>query len=83
LQQNYPNPFNPVTTIDYVVLQHGPVSIRVYNSLGQEVATLVNESLAAGQYQVTFDASSLASGVYLYRMTAEGYSGTKKMVLVK
>jgi hypothetical protein len=83
LTQNYPNPFNPGTKIDYTVGQAGPVTIKVYNTLGQEVATLVNENLAAGTYQATFDGAKLASGVYLYKMTAGSYVESKKMILMK
>ncbi len=83
LSQNYPNPFNPATKIDYKVGQSGPVSIRVYNMLGQEVATVVNENLSAGQYQTTFDGAKLSSGVYIYKMTAGSYTESKKMILMK
>lgn len=83
LSQNYPNPFNPATKIDYTVAQAGPVSIKVYNELGQEVATLLNETLAPGSYQVTFDGKDLASGIYIYKMTAGSYVESKKMVLMK
>ncbi|MBI5471774.1 MAG: T9SS type A sorting domain-containing protein [Ignavibacteriae bacterium] len=83
LSQNYPNPFNPATTIDYSVAQAGPVTINVYNSLGQRVATLLDEHLSVGQYQLTFDGARLASGVYIYKMTAGSYSESKKMVLMK
>ncbi len=83
LSQNYPNPFNPATTIDYTVAQEGPVTIRVYNALGQQVTTLLDENLNPGQYQLTFDGSRLASGVYMYKMTAGTYSASKKMVLMK
>jgi hypothetical protein len=83
LSQNYPNPFNPATRIDYTVAQAGPVSIKVYNELGQEVATLLNETLAPGSYQVTFDGKNLASGIYIYKMTAGSYVESKKMVLMK
>jgi hypothetical protein len=83
LSQNYPNPFNPATKIDYTVAQAGSVSIKVYNELGQEVATLLNETLAPGSYQVTFDGKDLASGVYIYKMTAGSYVESKKMLLMK
>lgn len=83
LNQNYPNPFNPSTKIDYTVAQAGLVSIKVYNLLGQEVATLLNENLAPGAYQVTFDGAKLPSGVYVYKMTAGSYQESKKMVLMK
>ncbi len=83
LSQNYPNPFNPATKIDYTVAQGGPVSLKVFNTLGQEVATVVNEHLNAGEYQATFDGTQLSSGVYIYKMTAGSYSESKKMVLMK
>jgi hypothetical protein len=83
LSQNYPNPFNPATKIDYTVGQAGPVSIKVFNMLGQEVATVLNENVAAGSYQATFDGTHLASGVYVYKMTAGAYQESKKMVLMR
>lgn len=83
LHQNYPNPFNPSTVIRYGLSQQSPVTLTVYNVLGQQVAELVNEVLAAGNYEVTFDASHLSSGVYLYRMQAGNFVETKKFVLVK
>lgn len=83
LSQNYPNPFNPATKIDYTVGQSGPVTIKVYNTLGQEVATLLNEHVTAGSYQVSFDGSHLSSGVYIYKMTAGAYQESRKMVLMK
>jgi hypothetical protein len=83
LAQNYPNPFNPATTISYAIPANNFVTLRVYNILGQEVATLVNEKQAAGQYKVSFDASRLSSGMYLYRLDAGKYSFTKKMLLLK
>jgi len=83
LHQNYPNPFNPSTVIRYGLSQQSPVTLTVYNVLGQQVAELVNEVQAAGNYEVTFDASHLSSGVYLYRMQAGNFVETKKFVLVK
>jgi len=83
LEQNYPNPFNPATTIDYPVPQTGPVTIKVFNALGQEVATLVNELRAAGTYRETFDATSLSSGVYIYRMQSGNFAESKKMLFLK
>jgi hypothetical protein len=83
LSQNYPNPFNPATRIDYTVSKAGPVTIKVYNMLGQEVATLLNESLSPGSYSVDFNGATLASGVYVYRMQAGGFSESKKMLLLK
>lgn len=83
LSQNYPNPFNPNTNIKYSVAQTGLVTIRVYDVLGREVAQLVNEQKAPGSYNVTFDASNLTSGVYLYKMESGSYTESKKMILVK
>jgi hypothetical protein len=83
LSQNYPNPFNPATKIDYTVAKAGRVSIKVYNTLGQEVATVVNEELAPGHYQATFDGANLPSGVYVYTMRAGGYVESRKMMLLR
>ncbi len=83
LKQNFPNPFNPSTTIKFDIPQESNVVLKVYNMLGEEVATLVNDMLPAGFYRFNFDASGLASGTYIYRITAENYVSTKKMLLVK
>jgi hypothetical protein len=83
LDQNYPNPFNPATTIRYAIPSGTHVSVKVYDLLGKEVATLVDEQQAAGSYRVRFDASALSSGMYFYRLTADGYSFAKKLLLVK
>ncbi len=83
LSQNYPNPFNPATTIKYSVPVTGQVKISVYNSMGQLVKVLVNEVQTSGTYNVSFNGSDLASGVYLYRLEAGNYLETKKMILVK
>ena len=83
LSQNYPNPFNPTTNIKYSIPQGGFVTLKVYNMLGQEVATLVNQQQKTGEYNVDFNASNLASGVYLYRIQAGNVSITKKMMLLK
>ena len=83
LEQNYPNPFNPTTAIQFTLPKSARVTLRVYNILGQEVATLVNGNLTAGIHSVDFDASRLASGVYLYNITAGDFSSTRKMVLLK
>ncbi|HSW53546.1 MAG TPA: T9SS type A sorting domain-containing protein [Ignavibacteriaceae bacterium] len=83
LSQNYPNPFNPTTTIRYQIPKDGVVTLKVYDILGAEVATLVNEEKVAGKYEVSFNASSLASGVYIYRLNVNEYVNVKKMVLVK
>lgn len=83
LLQNYPNPFNPATTIKYTIPQRTQVSLKVFNLLGQEVASLVNEEQAAGHYVAQFEANNLASGVYFYRLQAGTFSQVKKMVFVK
>ena len=83
LEQNYPNPFNPATHIRYAVPQAGPVRLEVFDMLGRLVAVLVDEQKAAGTYDVVFDASGLSSGVYLYKMTAAGFSQTKTLTLLK
>lgn len=83
LGQNYPNPFNPTTNIRYSVPVSGLVTMKVYNAIGQEVATVVNEIQEAGSYVANFDASKLASGMYLYKIQAGNFSSTKKMMLVK
>jgi hypothetical protein len=83
LAQNYPNPFNPNTTIVYNLPVSSDVMLKVYDVLGREVATLVNEEKAAGNYQVEFDASNLSSGIYYYTITAGDFHQTKKLVLLK
>ena len=83
LLQNYPNPFNPSTVINYRIANAGNVTLKIYDILGREVATLINEEKLAGSYSVTFNASSLSSGVYFYRMISGSYITTKKMLLLK
>lgn len=83
LSQNYPNPFNPVTTIKFDLPKSSNVKLIVYNSLGQEVSILLNEMKEAGYYEAKFDASTLSSGVYYYRIEAANFVETKKMVVVK
>lgn len=83
LKQNYPNPFNPVTNISFDVSKDDFVSLKVYDVLGREVKTLVNENLSAGKYNMTFDAAELTSGVYYYKLSAGDFSETKKMILSK
>jgi hypothetical protein len=84
LIQNYPNPFNPKTVISWQLPVSGYVDLSVYNILGQKVATLVNKTQPAGSYQVEWNASGFASGVYLCRLeTDKGFEQTKKMILVK
>lgn len=83
LEQNYPNPFNPSTQITYKLAQNSNVVLKVYNLLGKEVAVLVDEKKEAGIHKVNFDASSLPSGVYLYKIETAGLIKTKKMLLLK
>jgi hypothetical protein len=83
LAQNFPNPFNPVTTIQYSIPQRSNVTLKVYDILGNEIVELVNEEKGIGVYSVSFDASNLASGLYLYRLQAGNFVETKKMILLK
>jgi hypothetical protein len=83
LDQNYPNPFNPTTQIEYQLPVAAHVTLKVYDVLGREVATLVNEIQDAGVYLATFDGTRLASGVYFYRLTASGKDQVRKMLLTK
>ncbi len=83
LAQNYPNPFNPSTTINYTIPKSSFVSLKVYNILGQVVATLYQGYQKAGSYKFNFDASGLSSGVYLYQLQSDGFVQTKKMILMK
>ena len=83
LFQNYPNPFNPITIIKYDLPKAGRVTLKIYDVLGRKVATLINEEKPAGRYQVEFNGSSFASGVYFYRIQAGNYSSVKKMILLK
>ena len=83
LAQNYPNPFNPSTTIRYQLPKDGMVTLKIYDILGSEVATLVNQEKIAGKYEVNFNASSVASGVYIYRISSGSFSASKKLMLLK
>jgi hypothetical protein len=83
LDQNYPNPFNPVTKIRFTIVDRQLTIVSVYDLLGREVATLVNEVKDPGTYEVVFDASGLASGVYLYRLTAGDYVQARRLVLLR
>lgn len=83
LSQNYPNPFNPQTVIGFKLPVSGNVLLKVYNLLGKEVATLVNEYKPAGSYEINFDASTLSSGIYFYKLVTGSFSETKKMILLR
>ena len=83
LDQNYPNPFNPMTTLAFAIPQRAHVTLKVFDSLGRAVSTLVDKALGAGVYRVVFDAEDLPSGVYFYRIEAEGFVQTKKLLLLK
>jgi hypothetical protein len=83
LEQNYPNPFNPITNIRYSVAQSGLVRLIVYDILGRQIRTLINERQGAGLHSVPFDAGNLPSGIYFYRITAGNFSQTRKMVILK
>ncbi len=83
LSQNYPNPFNPITNVKFSILNSGDVKLVVYDVMGREVQTLVNERLNAGTYETTFDGSLLPSGVYFYKLSVGDYSETKKLTLIK
>lgn len=83
LDQNYPNPFNPTTNIEFRIADFGFVSLKVYDILGNEIVTLVNEEKPAGEYEVEFSAAELPSGIYFYQLKAGDYVQTKKMVLLR
>ncbi len=83
LKQNYPNPFNSITNVQFQIIYSGIVKIKVYDLLGREVKTLVNEYKQPGTYQVSFNAEGLSSGIYFYKMTAGDFTDVKRMVLVK
>jgi hypothetical protein len=83
LSQNYPNPFNPITTINYSIPKQSHVTIKIFDVLGNELTTLINEEKFAGNYSVKFNASAFSSGVYFYRMESGSYIQTKKLILIK
>jgi hypothetical protein len=83
LYQNYPNPFNPTTKLSFVISHSSFITLKVYDVLGHEVQTLIDEYKNPGGYKVTFDASGLPSGIYYYRLESAGFSETKKMILLK
>jgi len=83
LEQNFPNPFNPATTIKYALKNDGRVTLKIFNILGEEIKTLVDEVKSAGFYQVDFNASTLSSCVYIYQITTQGFTQARKMILTK
>jgi hypothetical protein len=83
LNQNFPNPFNSVTSIQYAIANKQFVTLKVYDILGKEIATLVNENKEAGNYSVDFNAAELPSGVYIYQLSTAGFTQIKKMILTK
>ncbi len=83
LQQNYPNPFNPTTTIEFALPKQSNVTLKLFDILGREVATLVDDELESGVHKINFDGKDLASGIYFYRIHAEGFLKTKKLMLLK
>jgi len=83
LKQNYPNPFNPVTNLEFGISDLGFVSLKIYDLLGKEVTTLVNEVLTPGTYKYTFNASDLSSGIYYYKLSVNGFTDTKRLTVVK
>jgi len=83
LSQNYPNPFNPTTNIKYQITNNKLVTLKIFDILGKEVETLVNEKQNAGTYEVTFNASQYSSGIYFYKLTTDNFSDTKKMLMIK
>jgi hypothetical protein len=83
LQQNYPNPFNPSTTIKYSIKDAGFVKLEVYDILGRRIVTLVNEERQPGEYEVNFSGHNLASGIYLYKISAGTFTQVRKMQLIK
>ncbi len=83
LAQNYPNPFNPATRINYTLPNAGLTKLSIYNSIGEEVKTLVNENQSAGNYSINFNASDLPSGLYFYSLTSGNFTQTNKMILMK
>jgi len=83
LYQNFPNPFNPVTTIKYDVPKQGNIELIIYDILGRKVKTLVNQTQQAGRYEVVWNASNVASGIYIYQIRTTDFVDTKKMILLK
>jgi len=82
LEQNYPNPFNPATEIKYQLAASGFVTLRVYDVIGRNVSTLINERQNAGEHSVTFNAAGLPTGVYFYKLSAGNFVQTRKLILI-
>jgi len=83
VSQNYPNPFNPSTSIRYGIPERSFVTIKIYDILGNEITTLINEEKSAGSYEVEFDAAGLSSGIYFYTLSTGNFLSTKKMILLR
>ena len=83
LSQNYPNPFNPSTKIRFAIKKASDINLTIYNVVGELVVTLVNEHLNAGYHEYEFNASNISSGIYIYRILADDFVETKKMILLK
>jgi hypothetical protein len=83
LYQNYPNPFNPSTTIQFYMPEAGKVSLKVFNLLGEEITTLLDDYKDAGNHKFSFDGRSLGSGIYFYKLDFNQYSSVKKMIILK
>jgi hypothetical protein len=83
LEQNYPNPFNPNTTIKYYVPGNSFVTIKIYDVLGNELKTLINDEKSAGYYKIDFDASQFSSGIYIYELKSNEFVASKKMLLIR
>ncbi len=83
LEQNYPNPFNPSTTISFSIPVEGNVSLKIFNTIGQEVDELVNKNLSAGSYSYKWNPKDRSNGVYFYKLVTDSYSETRKMILLK
>ncbi|MCY7362191.1 MAG: T9SS type A sorting domain-containing protein, partial [Ignavibacteria bacterium] len=83
LSQNYPNPFNPNTKINYELQITNYVSLKIFDVLGNEVASLVNEKQNAGSYSINFDGANIPSGIYFYKLSSGGFTDTKRMILIK
>lgn len=83
LEQNLPNPFNPATVIRYSLIENCLTTLKIFDAMGKEVVTLVNETQNAGWYNIEFNGTNFSSGIYFYELTADGYGQTKRMVLLK